>query len=35
VWRLSIQALQSRSRHLEAAAARLSKAFGAPAAKAG
>lgn len=35
VWRLSIQALQSRSRHLEAAAARLSQAFGAPAAKAG
>src|SRR5215813_12963185 len=35
VWRLSIQALQSRSRHLEGAAARLSQAFGAPAAKAG
>ena len=35
VWRLSIQALQSRSRHLEAAAARLSQAFGAPAVKAG
>jgi IclR family transcriptional regulator, KDG regulon repressor len=35
VWRLSIQALQSRSRPLEAAAARLSQAFGAPAAKAG
>jgi IclR family KDG regulon transcriptional repressor len=35
VWRLSIQALQSRSRHLEAAAARLSKAFGAPASKGG
>ena len=35
VWRLSIQALQSRSRPLEAAAARLSQAFGAPAVKAG
>ena len=35
VWRLSIQALQSRSRHLEAAAARLSQAFGAPVRKTG
>ena len=35
VWRLSIQVLQSRSRHLEAAAARLSQAFGAPGRKNG
>ena len=35
VWRLSIQALQSRAKPLEAAAARLSQAFGAPAAKGG
>jgi IclR family transcriptional regulator, KDG regulon repressor len=35
VWRMSIQALQSRSRHLEAAAARLSQAFGAPGRKTG
>jgi IclR family transcriptional regulator, KDG regulon repressor len=34
VWRLSIQAMQSRSRHLEAAAKRLSQAFGAPAPRA-
>jgi DNA-binding IclR family transcriptional regulator len=35
VWRLSIQAMQSRSRHLEAAAKRLSQAFGAPAPRTG